>query len=184
DVHRVGLNFWVILCHVAETARHQTTGLAQHIWFLDERHAFAAGFLRVIESFFTNISASLHAHDACGERDILKALLLPLFHLRISAQGGVNRFRQRKELNAAIHALGIFPEHDLIDRYIFPAWVRDLVPAIVQRVAGITFARPHVRVEMEELPQSYDRREIAQAFALEFRTQFLFGLVLRLAGDR
>jgi hypothetical protein len=39
-------------------------------------------------------------------------------------------------------------------------------------------------VEVEQLTQTNDRREIAQPFALEFRTQFLFRFVLRLAGDR
>src|SRR5207249_10470813 len=106
-----------------------------------------------------NIRASLHAHDACGERDILEALLLPLLHLRIRAQRGVNRLRQWEKLDAAVHALGIFTEHNLIDGHVRAARVRYLVTAIIQRFARITFARPHVRVEMEERPQAYDRRE-------------------------
>src|SRR5439155_12892406 len=90
----------------------------------------------------------------------------------------------RKKLDTAVHAFGIFTEYDLIDWLIFATRVRDLITAIVQRIAGITFTRPHVCVEIEQLPQSYDGREIAQSFSIEFRTQFLFRFILWLAGDR
>ena len=42
--------------------------------------------------------------------------------------------------------------NDLIDLHIFAARVSDLVTAIIQRITGITFARPHVGVEVEQLP--------------------------------
>src|SRR4029453_477968 len=109
---------------------------------------------------------------------VLKTLVLPLLHLWIRAQGGVNRFRQREKLNAAVYALRIFTEHDLINRDIRAAWVCDLVTAIIQRIARLILTRPHVRVEVEQLSQPYDWREIAQCFSFEFRTQFLFRFVL------
>src|SRR5262249_62021890 len=59
-----------------------------------------------------------------------------------------------------------------------------LFSAIIQRVSGITLTRSHVRVEMEQLPQPHDRREITQSFSLEFRTQLFFRFVLCLTGDR
>ena len=39
-------------------------------------------------------------------------------------------------------------------------------------------------MEIEQLAQPHDGREIDQAFALQFRDQFLFRFVLRFAGDR
>ena len=75
--------------------------------------------LRILEGLFANVRTALHAHDARGERDVVQALFLPRLHFRIGAQRGVNRFRQREELHAAVAAFGIFAEHDLIDLHIF-----------------------------------------------------------------
>ena len=112
----------IVFGHVAEATHHQAAGLAQHIRFLDQRDAFASGFLGVLERLFANVRATLHAHDASGERDVFQArLVFPLLHLRIRAERGVNRFRQREKLDAAVHAFGIFAEHDLIDRDVFAA---------------------------------------------------------------
>ena len=113
-----------------------------------------------------------------------RPLSFHFFIFGLRTERGVNRFRQREKLDAAVHALGVFAEHDLIDRHIFAARVRDLVAAIVERVAGIAFARPHVGVEVEHLPQLDDRRKVDQPLVLEFRRQFFLRFVLRLAGDR
>src|SRR5581483_5254045 len=50
-------------------------------------------------------------------------------------------------------------------------------------IAGITFARPHVGMEMEQLSQSDDRRKIIQSFAFKVRAQFFLCFVLWLTGD-
>ena len=60
----------IILGHILEATHHQAAGLAQHIWFFDQRDAFASGFLGEIECLFANVGATLLAHDAGGERDI------------------------------------------------------------------------------------------------------------------
>jgi hypothetical protein len=71
----------------------------------------------------------------------------------------------------------------LINRDVFFTGIRDLIPAIIERVAGITFARPHVGVQVEHLAQPHDRRKVNQPFVFQFRRQFFLGLRLRLAGD-
>ena len=168
-----------------EATHHQAAGFAQHVWFFDQRHAFAAGFLGEFERLFANVSATLLAHDASGERDVFKAcFVFPFLHLRIRAQRGVNRFRQREKLNAAVHSLGVFPEHDLVDRHIFAARIRDFVAAKIERVAGITFTRPHVGVEVEHLAQPDDGRKVNQPLVLQFRRQFFLRFRLRFARDR
>jgi hypothetical protein len=73
--------------------------------------------------------------------------------------------------------------HDLIDRNIFSAGIRDLVSAEIERVAGITFARPHVGVEVEHLAQPDNGREVDQPLVLKLWTQFLLGFTLRFARD-
>src|SRR4029450_6891621 len=55
DVHFVGPDIRVILCYVAETARHQSAGLAQHVWFLNQCDALTAPLLWVFWRFFSNI---------------------------------------------------------------------------------------------------------------------------------
>ena len=103
--------------HVVEATHHQAAGFAQHIRFLDQRDAFASGFLGELERLFADVGATLLAHDASGERDVFQArFVFPRLHLRIGAERGVNRFRQREKLDAAVHAFGVFTEHDLIDR--------------------------------------------------------------------
>ena len=110
------------------------------------------------------------AHDAGGERDVFQSgLIFPLLHLRVCAQRGVNRFWQREKLDAAVHSLGVFPEHNLIDWHIFAAWIRDLVAAEIERIADVTFTRPHVGVEIEHLTQPDNGRKVNQPFVLQFR---------------
>ena len=163
-------NLGIVFGHVAEATHHQAAGFAQHIRFLDQRDAFASGFLRELERLFANVRATLLAHDPGGESDVFKAcLVFPLLHLRIGAQRGVNRFRQWEKFNAAVHAFGIFSEHDLIDRNILAAGIRDLCATIIQRVTRITFARPHVGMEVEQLSQPHDGRKVGQPFVFQFR---------------
>jgi hypothetical protein len=185
DVRVVGANVGIIFGHVAETTHHQTAGLAQHIWFLDQRNAFAPGLFGEFERLFANVGATLFAHDARGKRDVFQVcLVFPFFHLRVRAQRCVNRFRQREKLDAAVHAFGIFTEHNLVDRDIFSARISDLAAAIIQRVAGVTFARPHVGVEVEHLSQPDNRRKVNEPFVFQLRRQFFFRFRLRFAGDR
>src|SRR5205814_8130114 len=120
--------------------------------FLDQRDAFPAGFLGEFESLLANVSTTLPAHDPGGERDVFQSsLVFPLLHLRVRAQGGVNWLGKRKELTPAVHAFGVFAKYHLIDRDVFATGIGDLVSPIIQRVAGITFARPHVGVNVEYL---------------------------------
>ena len=152
--------------------------------FSIKRDAFPSGFLGELESLLANVSTTLPAHDAGGERDIFQAsLVFPLLHLRVRAQRGVNWLGKRKELDPAVHAFGIFAKHHLIDRDVFAAGIGDLISAIIERVAGITFARPHVGVQVEHLAQPDDGRKVNQPFVFQFRRQFFLGLRLRLAGD-
>ena len=124
------------------------------------------------------------AHDAGGESDIFQSgLLFPRLHLWIGAKRGINRLGQREKLDTTVHAFGIFAEHHLIDRDVRAAWISDLGAAIIQRVAGITFARPHVRMQVEHLTQLDDRRKVNQPLGLELRNQFFLGFSLRLARD-
>ena len=104
-----------------------------------------------------NVGTTLLAHDPSGERDILESLVNPLLHFRIGAERGVNRFRQREKFDAAVHPFGIFAEHNLIDRHILAARVGDFVAAEVKRIAGITFTRAHVGMEIEQLTQPNNR---------------------------
>src|SRR5205823_1626485 len=90
DVHFVGPNVRIVFGYVPETTHHQPARFTEHIWFLDYGHAFASGFLGEFKRFPANVGATLHAHDAGGERDILQTLVLPLLHFRIRAQRGVN----------------------------------------------------------------------------------------------
>ena len=184
DVRVVGADIGIILGDILEATHHQAAGLAQHIRLFDQRDAFATGFLGELECLFADVSATLLAHDASGERDVFQSrFVFPLLHFRVCAQRGVNRFWQRKKFHAAVHALGVFSEHDLIDRHIFAAWIRDLVAAEIERVAGITFTRPHVGVEIEHLTQPDDRRKINQSFVFQFRRQFFLRFRLRFARD-
>src|SRR5581483_5316540 len=84
---------------------------------------------------------------------------------------------------AAIHSFGVFAKHHLVDRHIRAGRVCDFVTPIIERIAGITFARPHVGMEMEQLSQSDDRRKIIQSFAFKLRAQFFLCFVLWLTGD-
>jgi hypothetical protein len=134
---------------------------------------------------FADVGGTLVAHDASGKCDIFQSrLIFPLFHFRVRAQRGVNLFRQREKLDAAVHPLGVFSKHDLIDRHIFATGIRDLVTAEIERIARITFARPHVGVEIEHLTQPDDRRKINQPFPFQFRRQFFLRFGLRFARDR
>ena len=94
DVRVVGANIRITLRDVLEATHHQAAGLAQHIWFFDQRDAFATGFLGEFERLFTNVSATLFAHDTGRERNVLQSgLIFPRLHFRVCAQRGVNRFR-------------------------------------------------------------------------------------------
>src|SRR5205814_2874726 len=131
DVRVVRANFRIIFGYVAEATHHQTAGFAQHIWFFDQRDALAPGFLGKLERLFANVGATLLAHDASREGDIFQTgFVFPLLHLRIGAQRGINRFWQREKLHAAVHAFGIFAEHNLIDSDVLSAGIGDLTTAI------------------------------------------------------
>ena len=152
--------------------------------FSIKRDAFASGFLGEFESLLANVSTTLPAHDPGGERDVFQSsLVFPLLHLRVRAQSGVNWLGKRKELDSAVHAFGIFAKHNLIDRDVFAAGIRDLIPAIIERVAGITFTGPHVGVQIEHLAQPDDGGKVNQPFVFQFGRQFFLGFRLWLAGD-
>jgi hypothetical protein len=139
----------------------------------------------MLKRLFADVGATLHAHDASGQRDVFQSrLVFPLLHFRIRAKRRVDLFRQRKKFHAAVHAFGVFSKHDLINWNVFAARVRDLVATIIERIARITLTRPHVGVEIEHLTQADDRRKIYQPFSLQFRRQFFFGFGLRFARDR
>ena len=88
------------------------------------------------------------------------------------------------KLDAAVHAFGVLAEDDLVDRHLAAGRIALQRAAVVERVAGVALARPHVRVQVEHLPELDDRREVDELLVLELRRQFLLRVVLRLAGDR
>jgi hypothetical protein len=83
-------------------------------------------FLGELERLFANIGAALLAHNPRRERDVFQAGLS--FHFFVFGCRAVYRFRQRKEFDAALHALGIFTEYDLIDGHIWPLGFVVLLP--------------------------------------------------------
>jgi len=112
DVRVIGADVGIILGYVLEATHHQAAGLAQHIWFLDQRDAFATGFLCVLERFFADIRATcllmMRVESAMFSSPALS------FHFFIS---GLRTTRCKPPLatekfHAAVHTLGVFPEHD------------------------------------------------------------------------
>ena len=183
DVRFISPDVRIALGDFAEAACHQTACLAKYVWLLDQCDAFSAIFVGEFERLLADACASLLADNASRQGDILKPLRLPWFHLWICAKSVVDIFGQWEEFDAAVHAFGIFAEDNLVDRHISTTWIRDRVASVVERVADITLAWPHVGMQVEHLSQFDDWREVDESRVLQRWDEFFFRFVLWLAGD-